>query len=65
LPQHTHWPENCLFFLTALTHKMNAKTRGLNIDLLATIAKCFTCRIQCGANETFLNGSDPFYLVLK
>lgn len=41
------------------------KKRDVNIDLPASIAKCFAVRIQRGANETFLNCSNPFYFVLK
>lgn len=29
------------------------KNRDVNIDLLASVAKCFTFGIQCRANETF------------
>lgn len=41
---------------------MNANNRDVDIDLLASTATCYTFRIQCGANESFKNGSDPCYL---
>lgn len=40
------------------------KNRDVNTDLLASIAKCFTFRIQYGTNAAFFKGFDPFYLVL-